>query len=448
MKKNDYTKLLFDYGTLLVLALLCGWFSYVTIEEQSPTSADTAQRLAKRISGELSSGSIVIVLTRQGGDGESFAAALKENLTKAELNVFQTVVGQPADARKALLKYGATGNKLAGITADKHMANFCNANLAKLAVTHPSLAKVKVYQPQTYRWPNFLKKENLLNVMKQISVVAIIAIGMTMVIITAGIDLSVGSLIAFSGVITALTIQSLGGDAPTTGHLWLGALAGILVCSLAGFFTGGLVTLFRIPAFIATLGIMFIAKGLAFIFSDSAPIPVANEAFGWLGRGRDFFGLPNSVTLMLILFAMAHVLMTRTSIGRYIYAVGGNPEAARLSGVPVKWVLLFVYTLTGLLAGLGGVMEASLHTTGDPKSGELVELKVIAAVVVGGTSLAGGQGRITGTLIGAFIIAVINNGMNLTGVESHMQKVIYGSVILVAVLIDRLKIHLLKLKKA
>ena len=193
---------------------------------------------------------------------------------------------------------------------------------------------------------------------------------------------------------------------------------------------------------------MFIAKGLAFIFSDSAPVPVANEGFGWLGRGRDFFGLPNSVILMLILFTMAHVLMTRTSIGRYIYAVGGNPEAARLSGVPVKWVLLFVYTLTGLLAGLGGVMEASLHTTGDPKSGDLVELKVIAAVVVGGTSLAGGQGRITGTLIGALIIAVINNGMNLTGVESHMQKVIYGAVILVAVLIDRLKIHLLKLNKA
>ena len=139
--------------------------------------------------------------------------------------------------------------------------------------------------------------------------------------------------------------------------------------------------------------------------------------------------------------------MNKTSIGRDIYAVGGNPEAARLSGVPVKWVLVFVYTLTGLLAGLGGVMEASLHITGDPKSGDLVELKVIAAVVVGGTSLAGGQGRILGTLIGAFIIAVINNGMNLTGVESHMQKVIYGSVILVAVLIDQLKIHLMKLKK-
>jgi ribose transport system permease protein len=439
MKNIDYAKLFSDYGTLLVLLLLCIGFSAVTLEEQSPTSANAAQHLAKRISDELSSGSNVIVLTRQGGDGESFAAALKESLTKAELNVVQTVVGQPADARKALVKYGATGNKLAGITADKHMANFCNANLAKLAETNPSLAKAKVYQPQSYLWPNFLKKENLLNIMKQISVVAIIAIGMTMIIITAGIDLSVGSLIAFSGVITALAIRGLGGDDPTMGHLWLGSLAGILVCGLVGLFTGGLVTLFGIPAFIATLGIMFSARGLAFIFADSEPIAIGNEAFGWLGSGRDFLGLPNSVILMLILFAIAHVLMTRTSIGRYIYAVGGNPEAARLSGVPVKWVLVFVYTLTGLLAGLGGVMEASLHVTGDPKAGNLVELQVIAAVVVGGTSLAGGQGKILGTLIGAFIIGVIRNGMNLTGVEAHMQSVVYGVVILIAVLIDRLK---------
>lgn len=439
MKNIDYAKLFSDYGTLLVLLLLCIGFSAVTLEEQSPTSANAAQHLAKRISDELSSGSNVIVLTRQGGDGESFAAALKESLTKAELNVVQTVVGQPADARKALVKYGATGNKLAGITADKHMANFCNANLAKLAETHPSLAKARVYQPQSYLWPNFLKKENLLNIMKQISVVAIIAIGMTMIIITAGIDLSVGSLIAFSGVITALAIRGLGGDDPTMGHLWLGSLAGILVCGLVGLFTGGLVTLFGIPAFIATLGIMFSARGLAFIFADSEPIAIGNEAFGWLGRGRDFLGLPNSVILMLILFAIAHVLMTRTSIGRYIYAVGGNPEAARLSGVPVKWVVVFVYTLTGLLAGLGGVMEASLHVTGDPKAGNLVELQVIAAVVVGGTSLAGGQGKILGTLIGAFIIGVIRNGMNLTGVEAHMQSVVYGVVILIAVLIDRLK---------
>jgi len=447
LKNIDYAKLFPDYGTLLVLLLLCIGFSAVTLEEQSPTTANAAKRLAKRMANELASGSNVIVLTRQGGDGESFAAALKENLAKVGLTVAQTVVGQPADARKALVKQGETENVLAGIAADKHMANFCNANLAKISETHPSLAKAKVYQPQSYHWPNFLKKDNLLNIMKQISVVAIIAIGMTMIIITAGIDLSVGSLIAFSGVITALAIRGLGGGDPTLGHLWLGSLAGVLICGLVGLFTGGLVTLFGIPAFIATLGIMFSARGLAFIFAESEPIVVQNETFGWLGRGRDILGLPNSVILMLILFAIAHVLMTRTSIGRYIYAVGGNPEAARLSGVPVKWVLVFVYTLTGLLAGLGGVMEASLHVTGDPKAGNLVELQVIAAVVVGGTSLAGGQGKILGTLIGVIIIGVIRNGMNLTGVEAHMQSVVYGAVILIAVLVDRLKAKGIRLRK-
>ena len=145
---------------------------------------------------------------------------------------------------------------------------------------------------------------------------------------------------------------------------------------------------------------------------------------------------------MAILFVLAHLLMTRTTIGRYIYAVGGNPEAARLSGVPVKWILVFVYTLCGILAGLGGVMEASLHVTASPKAGFMLELQVIAAVVVGGTSLAGGQGRIFGTLIGALIIGVIRNGMNLTGVEAHMQSVVYGVVILIAVLVDQLKAKL------
>jgi|TARA_B100001741_G_scaffold288443_1_gene266623 ribose transport system permease protein len=447
MKNFNYIQFLFDYGTLMVLAGLCCLFSYVTIEEQSPTNTASAEQLVKKITKELSANSNIIVLARKGSEGEKFSETITKNLTQSGFNVSHTIIGQPADARKALTDLGSKGTQLHGIAADKHMAIFANSNLGILSKTFPNLANAKIFQPNSYYWPNFLKRENLLNVMKQISVVAIIAIGMTMIIITAGIDLSVGSLIAFSGVITALAIQSLGGDNPAIWHLWMGAMSGAIVCGLIGMFTGGLVTIFRIPAFIATLGIMFIAKGLAFIFSDSAPVPIANEAFGWLGRGRTFFGLPNSVILMLALFFTAHILMTRTSIGRYIYAVGGNPEAARLSGVPVKLVLVFVYTLTGLLAGLGGVMEASLHITGDPKSGDLVELKVIAAVVVGGTSLAGGQGRILGTLIGAFIIAVINNGMNLTGVESHMQKVIYGAVILVAVLIDQLKIHLMKLKK-
>ena len=435
--KLDARKLLSKYGNVLVLLFLCAFISIVTLEEQSPRSTAAAKQLAKKIAQSNSKGANVIVLVRRGKDQQEFADTLKDALTNTGLNVSESIVGTPRDARIALKKQTTT---IAAIAADNHMATFCADQLPDLGKTITALSKSTVFQPQKHKWPNFLKKENLLNVLKQISVVAIIAIGMTMVIITAGIDLSVGSLIAFSGVITALSIQQLSSNAdPAIGHLLLGSAAGILVCAIIGMGTGSLITLFNIPAFIVTLGVMFIAKGLAFIFSQSAPVPVANESFAWLGRGSDLMGLPNSVVLMLVLYGIAHVVMTHTSIGRYIYAVGGNPEAARLSGVPVKWVLVFVYTLCGLLAGLGGVMEASLHITGDPKSGTLVELQVIAAVVVGGTSLAGGQGKIFGTLVGALIIGVIRNGMNLTGVEAHMQSVVYGVVILIAVMVDQLK---------
>ena len=437
MKNMKAGKLLSDYGNVLVLLLLCAVISFVTLEEQSPRSTAAAETLALKILKATGKDANVLILVRNGEGQQEFANTLKNTLSKAGLNVTDTIVGTPRDARAAL---GKQPSPLAAIATDEHMATFCAEQLPQLGKSIPALEKTTVHQPRKHTWPNFLKKENLLNVLKQISVVAIIAIGMTMVIITAGIDLSVGSLIAFSGVITALSIQQLaGGGDPATGHLLLGSAAGILVCALIGMGTGSLVTLFNIPAFIVTLGVMFIAKGLAFIFSQSAPIPVANEGFAWLGRGSDLMGLPNSVVLMLLLYGIAHIVMSHTSIGRYIYAVGGNPEAARLSGVPVKWVLVFVYTLCGLLAGLGGVMEASLHITGDPKSGTLVELQVIAAVVVGGTSLAGGQGKIFGTLVGALIIGVIRNGMNLTGVEAHMQSVVYGVVILIAVMVDQLK---------
>jgi ribose transport system permease protein len=433
-------KILSDYGTILVLILLGAGFSIVTVEEQWPTGTKAARSLVRDVvSANLNKGTNALVLVRQGGDGKAFADTLTSELTTVGLNVLQTAVTQPVGARKALVSIGQSGKPLPVIVADRHMANFCNEQLPKLSVQHPSLSNARVFTPSSHKWPNFLKKDNLLNILKQISVVAIIAIGMTMIIITAGIDLSVGSLIAFSGVVTALTIQSVGGDAPTTTHLFMGAFAGIVACGLIGMFTGGMVTGFGIPAFIVTLGVMFVARGMSFILADSDPVLVRNPGFGWLGRGEGLLGLPNSVLLMGLLFILAHLLMTRTSVGRYIYAVGGNPEAARLSGVPVKWVLVFVYTLCGILAGLGGVMEASLHVTGDPKAGNMLELQVIAAVVVGGTSLAGGQGRIFGTLIGALIIGVIRNGMNLTGVEAHMQSVVYGVVILIAVLVDRLK---------
>jgi len=163
------------------------------------------------------------------------------------------------------------------------------------------------------------------------------------------------------------------------------------------------------------------------------------DSFVWLGRGADFLGIPNAVLLMLVLYAIAHVLMSRMRLGRYLYAVGGNREAARLSGVPVRRVLMFAYIASGLLAGLGGVVMASQLKSGSATYGNMYELYVIAAVVVGGTSLSGGEGKMLGTLIGAFTIAVIQNGMNLTNVESYTQKVVLGLVILAAVLLDMLR---------
>lgn len=218
----------------------------------------------------------------------------------------------------------------------------------------------------------------------------------------------------------------------------LSCAAGVAVCGAVGLFSGAMVTLFRIPAFIVTLAMMLVASGLAFLLARGQSVYQVPDSFIWLGRGADL-GLPNAVVLTLVLYAAAHVLLARTRTGRYIYAVGSSQEAARLSAVPVTQTLLFVYTVSGILAGLGGVVMASQLKSGSPTYGQMYELYVIAAVVVGGTSLAGGQGKAFGTLIGALIIAVIQNGMNLTGVESYTQKVVLGLVILGAVLLDTLK---------
>jgi ribose transport system permease protein len=304
----------------------------------------------------------------------------------------------------------------------------------------PGLSAARVATPPAYRWPTFLLADNVRNVANQITVIAIIAIGMTMVIITAGIDLSVGSLIALSAVVTAWLIGSLGGDNASAWAMLLSGLGGILLCGAIGAFSGFTITRFRIPPFIATLAMMQVAAGVAYIISRGRPIYQIPSGFVLLGRGAEpLFRIPYAVILMVALYVLAHIVMTRTTLGRYIYAVGGNAEAARLSGVRVGGILLLVYTLCGLLAGLGGVIMASQLKSGAPTYGLTYELYVIAAVVVGGTSLSGGEGRIFGTLIGAFIIAVIQNGMNLTNVETYTQKVVLGLVILGAVLLDRLK---------
>jgi ribose transport system permease protein len=200
-----------------------------------------------------------------------------------------------------------------------------------------------------------------------------------------------------------------------------------------------MITRFAIPPFIVTLAMMLVGSGLAYILAKGQSIYQIPDSFVWLGRGADLFSLPNAVVLMLVLYALAHVLMSRMKLGRYLYAVGGNGEAARLSGVPVKRVLMWAYIASALLAGLGGVIMASQLKSGSATYGNMYELYVIAAVVVGGTSLSGGEGRMLGTLTGAFTIAVIQNGMNLTNVESYTQKVVLGLVILGAVLLDRIR---------
>jgi len=217
------------------------------------------------------------------------------------------------------------------------------------------------------------------------------------------------------------------------------SLTAVAVCGLVGLFSGLMITQFKIPPFIATLAMMQVASGAAYIVAQGQSINAIPASFIWLGRGSSLASLPNAVVLMLLLYLIAHLFMNRTVSGRYIYAVGGNPEAARLSGIRTKRTLLFVYVVSGLCAGLGGVITTSQLNAGSPTYGQAYELYVIASVVVGGTSLVGGEGFIFGTLIGAFIIAVIRNGMNLTNVEPYTQKVALGLVILGAVLLDRLR---------
>ena len=401
---------------VFVLLALCAYFSWVTMADQHPIGAAAGQQLARELRGK----GPVLVVARDTPEDAQFVAAFERN---ADTPV-RVVKGQPADARRALEQYRGQIKAIA-----------CNQVTANWSVFDGS---IPVFKPRSYRWPNFLKRENLLNIANQIAVIAIVAIGMTMVIITRGIDLSVGSLIALAAVATTLLIRGRGAEAASSTAMTMSAFGGVALCGFIGFLSGVLVTYFTVPAFIATLGMMLVASGLAFIVAKGQSIYQVPDSFIWLGRG-EAFGIPNAVWLMAILYLLAHILMTHTALGRYIYAVGGNPEAARFSGVPVGRVLLFVYTICGALAGLGGVIMASQLKSGAPTYGLMYELFVIAAAVVGGTSLAGGHGKILGTLIGAFIIAVIQNGMNLTGVESYTQKVVLGLVILGAVLVDILK---------
>jgi ribose transport system permease protein len=424
-----------DYGMLFVLLLLCGYYSWATWAEQHPTGTAAGEQVAQMIDRQFPAGAAVLVVAGRSAEDAEFAQAAEAHLKAKGSTVVAAITGAPSDALETLRRIGRDGGRLDAIACSDVSATW------PIYDKVPVLAGARVVAPQSYHWPNFLKASNLLNVANQTVVIAIIAIGMTMVIITGGIDLSVGSLIALAAVTAALVIRGNGGTAASVPVMVLGGAVGIAVCALAGLLSGAIVTLFRVPSFIMSLSMMLVARGAAETLAENQSIPDVPAAFVWLGRGADLFGIPNAVVLMVVLYVLAHVLMSRMVLGRYIYAVGGNIEAARLSGVPVRGVLLFVYTICGALAGLGGVITASLFQSGAPTYGQMYELYVIAAVVVGGTSLQGGQGKIFGTLIGAFIIAVIQNGMNLTGVGGNWQKVVLGLVILGAVLLDMLKHH-------
>lgn len=292
---------------------------------------------------------------------------------------------------------------------------------------------------------NFLELNNLIIMTKHVALTAFLAIGMTFVIISGGIDLSVGSIVGLSGIIAGgLIFEGLGIPLPMFGvkitfyafSPLIVILAGLLVGSLVGYVNGIVVTRFRVAPFIATLGTMHIARGLAKMRSDGGTYPLPpNDGFLILGKG-DILGIPLAIWIMLVVFAVAVYISKKTPLGRHIYAVGGNEEAAKLSGVRVKRVRTFVYIFAGFCSAIAGLIWASLLQAGTPKVGEGFELDAIAAAVLGGTSLSGGIGTIGGTLIGAFVIGVLVDGMVMIGVSPFLQQVIKGAVIVLAVIID------------
>jgi ribose/xylose/arabinose/galactoside ABC-type transport system permease subunit len=276
--------------------------------------------------------------------------------------------------------------------------------------------------------PHFLTVSNLLNVAQQTSINAIVAAGMTFVIIAGGIDLSVGSIVALSGVALGALLQ---GGQPIAVAL-IGAIAAGVLC---GFVNGLLISIGRLPPFIATLGMMSVARGAALLFTEGRPVSGFAESFRWLATGSIGF-IPAPVIVMVAIYAVAHLVLTRTTFGRYVYAIGGNEEATRLSGVPVAFHKTAIYCVSGLMSAAAAIVLTARLNSAQPIAGMMYELDAIAATVIGGTSLMGGEGSLGGTLVGALIMGVLRNGLNLLGVSSFLQQIVIGGVIVGAVLVD------------
>lgn len=277
--------------------------------------------------------------------------------------------------------------------------------------------------------PQFLTVSNWTIIITQASINALLAFGVTFVIITGGIDLSLGSIVAVTGVTAAMLAH------PDTFPVALPIFAGLFAGLLMGVFNGFIITKSKIAPFIVTLGTMTIGRGLALILSKGRPISNLSDSFNFIGGGN-IFGIPFPIIVLGLIFAICSIILKKTLLGRYIYAIGGNEQASRASGINVNQVKMAVYSISGLLAGLAGILLTSRITTGQPNAGAGFELDAIAAAVIGGTSTSGGTGTMTGTLIGVLLIGVINNGLDLLNVTSYYQQVVMGVIIIGAVVLD------------
>lgn len=278
--------------------------------------------------------------------------------------------------------------------------------------------------------PHFLTVSNILNLLRQVSINALIAFGLTFVILTGGIDLSVGSIVALSGALTAGMMAS--GMSTLTA-----VLIGLILGLLMGVINGVIVSAGKVAPFIATLATMTIYRGITLLYTGGTPITGLNESFSVLGKGYFLKVIPMPMVLLIITFLISYLILKKTTFGRYVYALGGNERTTYFSGINTTRIKVAVYGICGLLSALGGIILTSRLNSAQPTAGLTFELDAIAAVIVGGTSLFGGKGWIFGTLIGALIIGILTNGLNLLNVEPYYQQILKGLVILAAVILDR-----------
>jgi ribose transport system permease protein len=279
--------------------------------------------------------------------------------------------------------------------------------------------------------PHFLTNTNLSSVVRQTAVINIMALGMTLIIVSGGIDLSVGAILAMGGLLGTMAMEK-GYSIP------VGVLVGIATGCFWGFVNGLLTTKLRINPFIVTLGTLGIVRGLTLIISNGLPVHQIPQSFSFLGEGT-VLGVPFVLWVLLACAVAMHVIMEHTRLGRYAFAIGSNPDAAFYAGIPVAFHVTAVYAIGGALTGLAGMIEASRLMTGQPTAGQGYELQAIAAVVIGGGSLRGGEGSVMGTLVGAFIMGLLSNGSDLLGISPYLQQAIIGAVIILAVSVDELR---------